>query len=41
MKLEDARRIAEHIAIDMRAFCERVDVAGSIRRGKLDVMGGT
>jgi DNA polymerase/3'-5' exonuclease PolX len=37
MELSQARAIAEDLVEEMRPFCERVAIAGSIRRGKPDV----
>lgn len=37
MNIQDAKRIAEHLIDVMRPFCERIEIAGSIRRGKQDV----
>jgi DNA polymerase (family 10) len=37
MKLEDALPLAEKVCAVLRPFCERVVVAGSIRRGKAEV----
>ncbi len=36
-KLETARRIAEQLVESMQPYCERVMIAGSIRRGKPEV----
>ena len=37
MKLTEAKEIAEGLVEEMRPHCERVEVAGSIRRGKAQV----
>lgn len=37
MKLEAARRIAEQLIESMQPYCERVMIAGSIRRGRAEV----
>ena len=37
MRLEDARFLAEKVCAVLRPFCERVVVAGSVRRGRAEV----
>lgn len=37
MKLEDARLIAVSLVDTLRPYCEKIEIAGSIRRGKADV----
>ena len=37
MKLEDALVIAERLKVDLARSCERIEIAGSIRRGKPEV----
>jgi DNA polymerase/3'-5' exonuclease PolX len=37
MKLEDARRIAEAFVDQIRGQCYRIEIVGSIRRGKAEV----
>ena len=37
MKLEDAEKLAQEIVEHIRPYCERVEVAGSIRRKKSEV----
>lgn len=37
MKLADARRIAERLVSEMSPYCERIEIAGSIRREKAEV----
>jgi len=37
MKLEDARSIANNFVSEIKEFCEKVEIAGSIRRQKLEV----
>lgn len=37
MKLNEASKIAERLANILRPWCERIEIAGSIRRKKLDV----
>jgi DNA polymerase/3'-5' exonuclease PolX len=37
MNLSEARRIAERLAVQMRPYCKRVEIAGSIRREKPEV----
>jgi DNA polymerase (family 10) len=36
LPLAKARRIAEKIVAELRPFCERIEIAGSIRRGRPD-----
>jgi DNA polymerase/3'-5' exonuclease PolX len=37
VKLRDAERIAERLVEEMRPFCERIEIAGSVRRRKAEV----
>jgi DNA polymerase/3'-5' exonuclease PolX len=37
MQLQQAHLIAEHLVADFAPFCERIEIAGSVRRGKADV----
>ena len=37
MKLEQAREILDRLALELMPGCERIAVAGSVRRGKSDV----
>jgi DNA polymerase (family 10) len=37
MKLEDARKIAKDFVTEIKEFCEKIEIAGSIRRQKLEV----
>jgi DNA polymerase/3'-5' exonuclease PolX len=37
MQLVEARKIADEIIESLRPYCERIEVAGSIRRGKREV----
>lgn len=37
MKLEQAQKIAESLIADLKPFCHRVEIGGSIRREKPDV----
>ena len=37
IQLADAKRIAEMIIEELKPFCERIEIAGSIRRGKPEV----
>ena len=34
MPLAEARAFAEEIVLDLRPFCDRIEIAGSIRRGE-------
>ena len=37
MKLEDAKNVANEFVFQIKEFCERIEVAGSIRRNKPEV----
>jgi DNA polymerase/3'-5' exonuclease PolX len=37
MKLENAIRIADNFVSEIKEFCERIEIAGSIRRKKPEV----
>jgi len=37
MKLEDARKIANNFVSEIKEFCEKIDIDGSIRRQKSEV----
>lgn len=37
MQLEEAHKVASRLVWSMRIFCDRVEIAGSIRRGKPEV----
>jgi len=37
MKIKSALRIAERVRAELEPHCERIEIAGSIRRGKADV----
>jgi len=37
MKLEDARKIANNFISEIKEFCEKIDIAGSIRRQNSEV----
>ena len=37
MKLEEAKTIADKFISEIKEFCERIEIAGSIRRKKLEV----
>jgi DNA polymerase/3'-5' exonuclease PolX len=37
MELSRAREIAKRVLVLLRPFCERAEIAGSIRRGKPEV----
>lgn len=37
MKLPEARRMAERIVAELSPLCERIEVAGSVRRGRPEV----
>jgi DNA polymerase/3'-5' exonuclease PolX len=37
MRIQEARGAAERLVEAMRPFCERIEIAGSIRRGRMEV----
>lgn len=37
MELAQAKRLAERIVVELSVFCERIEIAGSIRRGRATV----
>jgi DNA polymerase/3'-5' exonuclease PolX len=37
LKLETAREIAERVKAELAPYCERIEIAGSVRRGKAEV----
>jgi DNA polymerase (family 10) len=37
MKLEEAKTIADSFISEIKEFCERIEIAGSIRRNKIEV----